>query len=401
MCRTNAKKNWGWAWLTGILLALSALSFGETRVYLATMEPGPEFWERFGHNAIVIEDGPNTAVAYNYGYFDFTQKNFVLNFALGKMRYAGIAFDARADLAQYVQQGRRVWVQRLNFSAAQIAALQVQLSATTTPPNDGYRYDYFRSNCATKVRDALDGALGGLLQKAVLGRSHGYSFRSLGLAHAQGVPWMFLGIHAGLGPSADRPLTLYEEWFIPANLRMALSGIKLADGAPLVLDTQLYGGADTYVLPARPDLRWWFLLAGMLLAMLLALCFRQRHQWLPRMLGASVGCTIAATLGGGGVLLLFLWFGTDHIDTARNLNLTLFCPLFLLALPNLLASFRANWTASATFNRVVRFALGAAIAGAAIKVLPSSKQQNLEWVLLVLPLLTAFYALPKTQKSLQ
>jgi hypothetical protein len=41
------------------------------------MGPGGEVWERFGHNAIVVEDHQQgTSVAYNYGMFSFRQENF-------------------------------------------------------------------------------------------------------------------------------------------------------------------------------------------------------------------------------------------------------------------------------------------------------------------------------------
>jgi len=48
--------------LTSALILLSLLFMppvmaSEIRVGVMTMQPGGIFWERFGHNAIVIEDG--------------------------------------------------------------------------------------------------------------------------------------------------------------------------------------------------------------------------------------------------------------------------------------------------------------------------------------------------------
>jgi hypothetical protein len=62
------------------------------RVYLATMQPGEQFFERFGHNAILIFDANRTpsSIAYNFGYFDFQQQNFLSNFVQGKMAYLGV-----------------------------------------------------------------------------------------------------------------------------------------------------------------------------------------------------------------------------------------------------------------------------------------------------------------------
>src|SRR6185369_8045626 len=60
----------------------------ELTISLMTMGIGERVWERFGHNAILVEDrARGTAQAYNYGMFDFRQKNFLLNFIKGRMWY--------------------------------------------------------------------------------------------------------------------------------------------------------------------------------------------------------------------------------------------------------------------------------------------------------------------------
>ena len=44
---------------------------------LLTIAPGDIYWQRFGHNAIVLRDrrDPSRAVAVNYGIFDFGEKD--------------------------------------------------------------------------------------------------------------------------------------------------------------------------------------------------------------------------------------------------------------------------------------------------------------------------------------
>src|SRR5215472_17090177 len=52
------------------------------QVALVTFGPGRIYWERFGHNAIVVDDpSAGTRIAYNYGVFDFEERHFLLNFA--------------------------------------------------------------------------------------------------------------------------------------------------------------------------------------------------------------------------------------------------------------------------------------------------------------------------------
>ena len=389
---------WSGLFLGGVLLSASCAA--ETRVYLATMAPGELYFERFGHNAIVIHDSlapaSQNSVAYNFGYFDFNGKNFLSNFILGRMAYLGVALNAQADLQNYVQNDRAVWLQELALNDVQKTKLIARLREETTPPKDVYRYDYFRFNCSTKVRDALDDALGGALQAAVRGRSHGYTFRSLGLAHAADPRWLYLGIHAGLGPRTDLPLDIYAESFIPAALQQAVASVQLTapDGSrfPLVRSTQNYGPVGENKMPALPKWRWHFSVAGLLLAIAIAVGFRYRRHHFPRRFSALLATLTAVIFGVSGLLLLFLMLFTDHQDSYFNLNFALFSPLWLLCIPALLAGFQERASVPNRFyQRAANLALTIAAAGIAIKVFPMVKQQNIEWVLFCAPVILALH----------
>ena len=55
-------------------------------VSLLTIGQGKLFWERFGHNAIVIrEEGSGQEIAYHWGVFSFSQDDFLLRLAKGTM----------------------------------------------------------------------------------------------------------------------------------------------------------------------------------------------------------------------------------------------------------------------------------------------------------------------------
>src|SRR5215204_6412228 len=88
------------------------------RVYLVTIGPGKEVWERFGHNMIWIHDpqerpGDKNA-AYNWGLFNFD--NFIYNFLSKNMRYWMDAFRAEPVIQDYVDADRSVWVHELNLT---------------------------------------------------------------------------------------------------------------------------------------------------------------------------------------------------------------------------------------------------------------------------------------------
>lgn len=182
------------------------------RVGVLTMQPGEVFFERFGHDAIVVVD-PRTqqATSYNFGFFDPSEADFMPRFARGEMMYYLVALPLEEDLSQYRDAGRGVSIQWLDLPPDQARALADGLAVRSQPENARYHYDYFMTNCATMVRDTLDRAMGGTLKSQLAGRSRGNTFRSEAIRLASPAPWMWLGFDLGLGPYADRPLSRWKK----------------------------------------------------------------------------------------------------------------------------------------------------------------------------------------------
>src|SRR5690606_8121184 len=127
------------------------------QVFLMTMGPGQQIWERFGHNAIWVRDTvQGIDLVYNFGMFDSFAPGFVTNFIKGRPLYWLAAFDLRTTLAQYDAARRSIEVQELALPQEQKAQLAFALAENARPDNREYRYDYFLDNCSTRIRDALD-----------------------------------------------------------------------------------------------------------------------------------------------------------------------------------------------------------------------------------------------------
>jgi len=357
------------------------------RIGVVTMTPGDEYWSRFGHNAIlVVDDAAGTRTSYNFGYFDFDQPGFLARFLRGDMLYRLVALPLEQDLATYEYEGRGVTLQWLNLSPEESTKLRDHLAWHARPENAEYRYDYFTSNCSTKVRDALDVALDGALGKQLDGRSHGLTYRAEALRLGADLPWLYLGMHAGLGPFADKPLTIREESFVPRRFADALAEARNARGEPLV-------SAWVEVLPDKlklerdltPNPRMRFALAGIATAAALAWLLRTSATPWQRVLGSVTAAGFWLVCGIGGALLLALWRFTAHIAAHGNENLLLFflpCLLLLAALP-------ALWrgTVAARWLRTLAL-LAFAAAGFALflKCLPFRIQNNGDFIALMLPI---------------
>lgn len=357
----------------------------DLQVSLVTYGPGDIYWERFGHDAIELRDTTSgEALNFNYGLFDFNQKDFFLNFARGRMHYM-MGVDASGPEARdYIADGRSVTRQTLALTAAQAAALRDFLLWNVRPENAGYAYDYYTDNCTTRVRDALDRALGGALRKQLSARPGGMTYREQTARLMSAQPWLMLALDLGLGAYADQPLNDWQESFLPGELQAALRSVQVPDATgqlhPLVADEQLVSPNRLEAPPERaPDLRKPLALAGLALAALLVLA---SFLWQPAYL--ALGSLYLFAAGLVGIIMIALWTLTTHHAAWANANLMLFNPLAWLMLPSLWRT-RRGMRPSRFIDGVIALQLLAILAAALLFLLPGTVQQNQPWLLFALP----------------
>lgn len=372
--------------LLGALWLLSLCAWAAPRIGVATMQPGEVFFERFGHNAIVVVDpASGDAVSYNFGFFDPGEANFVGNFAKGYMQYYLVALPFEQDLVHYRDTGRGVSLQWLDLTPQQAQSLADTLAERSKPENARYRYDYFTSNCSTQVRDALDAALGGGLKSQLAGRSRGNTFRSEAVRLASPATWMWLGFDVGLGPSADKPMSRWEEAYVPMRLADSLREAKNTAGRPLVQSQMELLPHRIAPEPAEVPRRWLpWLGAGMAVAVLIALAGR---RW-PRA-AALIGIPLWLVCFIAGGLLVYLWGFTDHWAAWANRNLLLLNPLCVLLIPGAIAVLRRR-TPPAWFGWLMAVVAFGALVAWFLHWLPLRLQYNQSWIALLLPIHLAF-----------
>jgi hypothetical protein len=355
-------------------------------IALITYGPGETYWERFGHDALQVRDTVSgESVNFNYGEFDFDQENFFLNFARGRMNYMMGAALSDIDESYYIETGRSITRQRLALTTAQAGALRDFLLWNLRPENSHYGYDYYVDNCATRVRNALDQALGGALKAQLAARLGGMTYRQQTLRLMSNQPALMLVLDLGLGPYADHPLTLWQESFIPMVLQSAVENVRVDDGKggwhPLVSDSRIVSANRLDTPPASaPDLRRPLALAGLCIATLMLLA---RRFW-------PTGFTLLGTLyalaaGFVGLVLLVLWTLTTHHSAWANANLLLFNPLAWLLLPALWRA-RHGVTPSRFIDGVIAVQMLAAVVAVLLHLLPGVVQQNQPWLLFSLPI---------------
>jgi hypothetical protein len=197
-------------------------------VYVLTMGPGEASYERFGHNALLVDDPDEPpVVAYNYGVFDFEQKNFIWNFIQGRMVYWLEPYSAAGLIEAYRSEDRDMWVQELNLTPRQKIELRNYLKENAEPQNREYRYDYYMDNCSTRVRDAIDAVVHNAIkdQTSTIDSGHTFRWHTRRLS-APDVP-LYVALDYSLGGYIDRPISRYDEMFLPQYLMEHLRQVKI------------------------------------------------------------------------------------------------------------------------------------------------------------------------------
>jgi len=368
----------------------------ELTIYLMTMGPGDEAWEKFGHNAIWIHDAVRqTDIAYNWGLFDFNAKDFYPRFLKGDMLYSMGGFDMQETVEAYRRANRTVWAQQLNLAPSEKDELRRYIEWNALPQNRNYNYDYFRDNCSTRVRDVLDRALGGIIRSASDQALTQTTYRWHTRRLTQDVPWLYFGTLLGLGHPVDRPISRWEEMFLPVRLMTDLHDVQVRDSSgamvPLVTKEMTLFQSTRAPEGTYPKSHFIVYLAIGLLLGSLVIFLRRRAEAgtnssrLYLLLFAGLWNLFTGVLG---TALAALWLMTNHVYSFRNENLFQANPLSLLLAILILASFRSRpdeRIAGIETARVARIVGGLAALGFVIQILPSMNQVNGEIVALMMP----------------
>src|SRR5581483_8894164 len=119
---------------------------------------------KFGHDALLVE---NTATGetrvYNYGTFIFDSPWLAVAFLRGSLRYWLSVSSLPSVLRHYSAENRSIVAQELHVPPAERERLARFLQSTERSDARYYKYDYYRDNCATRVRDVLDRVTSGSL----------------------------------------------------------------------------------------------------------------------------------------------------------------------------------------------------------------------------------------------
>jgi len=310
---------------------LSFNSFGQTKstnqkidsifsknveVSLLTFGAANEPHSVWGHTAIRIKDG-DTDLVYNYGQFDFDAPFFLLKFLRGKLNYS-IGYNRYIDVYRYYE-------------------IFTLLKENYKEENRFYKYDFFFDNCSTRPLQIIEKSIGGKLMLKNVSKNK--TFRLLLDQQLANHQWMDFGIDLIIGNRADKIPTIRQSTFLPPQLMKTFEKAKISS-KPSIADAKtnktvikklvkeqktILEFDDTgFVLPKLLYPIWIFTLFLILEIIIFYLSYKKRkllYKWYDKT------WFIVAFISG--LIIVFLWFFTDHLATKDNWNLLWLNPLFI------------------------------------------------------------------------
>ena len=298
------------------------------RFSLLTCTPGTDAYAHFGHTAILaVDERTGKRDVYNYGCFDSSQKNFVLNFIKGDTNYLLEAESERFFLWRYSENGNGVTQQELNLTEEEALRLKSLLEENVRPENQTYLYNWLYDNCTERARDVIAGAVGGTI--VYERKERNVTAREMLHEKLRNAPWLCLGIDLLLGEEIDTVIGRRTQMFIPDYYKSEIDSavIVAANGErrPLVKATSIMleeseKNRET-PSPLSPVVVFSALLFAAVLLSAMDVRRRKSSVWFDMLLHTAQGLA--------GIVIAYLFFFSKHPAVDSNWQVVLFNPLAL------------------------------------------------------------------------
>jgi len=306
-----------------------------SEISILTAGPGDALFETFGHSAIHVKD-PLLRLdhVFNYGVFDYNRPNFYGNFAQGRLDYfLGVtSFDRFVE--NYGRDKRWMKAQVLELTQGERSIIFNYLRNNAQPENAFYLYDPYFNNCSTKLRDIIQNILNAKAKFSGSYAEDGMTIRKLMNKELPWNTWGSFGINLALGTKLDQKVSYEEYLYLPDYLYLTLKEAKKIENGvekPLIkkevtiLNFEEKTHATSWLNP--------IFIFSLLLLFTILITYKdikrgKNSKWFDFSLFFINGLI--------GLLIVYLWFFTDHKTTPNNFNFlwafapNLFFAFFLL-----------------------------------------------------------------------
>ena len=286
---------------------ISILSIGE----------GPSLVDAFGHTAIRVKDAQlKNDIVFNFGVYDFNSPNFYSNFVKGRPEYK-LAIQNYSNLIQnYIRQKRYIVEHQLNLDQN---STKIIIDLLVEKLNDPYyMYDYFRDNCTTRAADIVIDKTNNKFKDDKLESEAILTYRDLIHRKINENSWAALGIDLCLGAIIDKKINTRETFFLPENL---MNYLDLYEGDIIKRNIIYSPESEISYRENLPSPLLINLILSLIIVAITIFNFKS-NKW-----NKSLDSLIFLISGSIGILIIYLWFFSNHFAGAQNFNFLWAFPL--------------------------------------------------------------------------
>ena len=312
-----------------------------TEISVLTCDPGTQIYSLFGHSALRIKNPVNGHdLVVNWGLFEFSESQFQFgyDFAKGRLKYyMGIQLMSNF-MIEYRRAKRGVREQVLNLSDQEKYQIIQLLEENYKPENRKYKYEFFYDNCSSRLRDIIKKVFNENINFYQSPKSNKFTFRETIHKYLESFPWLKLGIDLVLGKKIDVLVSNENLMFLPRNVEQIFDqSLVENNGAKKNLiksKNTLVESFENKNELSNIGIYSWILL-GITLVLIVFKLEKALGFW------SSLNLFIVGLLG---IILVFMWIGTDHNATKMNFNLLWASPFHFILIYCLIKERWTNFT---------------------------------------------------------
>ena len=312
-----------------------------TEISVLTCDPGTQIYSLFGHSALRIKNPVNGHdLVVNWGLFEFSESQFQFgyDFAKGRLKYyMGIQLMSNF-MIEYRRAKRGVREQVLNLSDQEKYQIIQLLEENYKPENRKYKYEFFYDNCSSRLRDIIKKVFNENMNFYQSPKSNKFTFRETIHKYLESFPWLKLGIDLVLGKKIDVLVSNENLMFLPLNVEQIFDqSLVENNGAKKNLiksKNTLVESFENKNELSNIGIYSWILL-GITLVLIVFKLEKALGFW------SSLNLFIVGLLG---IILVFMWIGTDHNATKMNFNLLWASPFHFILIYCLIKGSWNNFT---------------------------------------------------------
>ena len=304
---------------------ISILSIGE----------GSSLVDAFGHTAIRVKgDGVNELlekvllkeylektqlkndVVFNFGVYNFNSPNFYSNFVKGRPEYILGIQNYNNLIQNYIRQKRYIVEHRLYLDQNSTKIIVDLLLEKLKNPS--YIYDYFRDNCTTRSADIIIDKTNNKFKDDKLENEAIPTYRELIHGKLNENSWAAVGIDLCLGAIIDKKINIRETFFLPENFMNYLNMFE----SDIIKRNIIY--SPKLEMNYHENLPSPLLVNTILSLIIIVITILnyKSNKW-----NKSLDTLIFLITGSIGILIIYLWFFSNHFAGAQNFNLLWAFPL--------------------------------------------------------------------------